>query len=219
MDETLSFEYERLRMVENQLVSRGINDQRVLNAMRNVPRHEFITPEYCYAAYDDCPLPISNGQTISQPYIVALMSELLELKGDEIVLEVGTGSGYQAAILGELARQVHTIERHARLSQDAGHMLARLGYENIQVHLGDGSKGLPEYAPYDAIIVTAAAPEAPQVLLDQLAERGRLVIPVGRRFDQYLQRWRRSGDQFKHENLLPVVFVPLIGKEGWHDQS
>lgn len=217
MDEPSTFEFERDRMVESQLVSRGIHDPRVLEAMRHVPRHEFVAPEYHSAAYDDCPLPIGDSQTISQPYIVALMSELLELKGDEIVLEVGTGSGYQAAILGELARQVHTIERHARLSQSAGSILTRLGYQNIQVHVGDGSQGLLEYAPYDAIIVTAAAPETPQPLLDQLKDGGRLVIPVGRRFEQSLQRWRRQGDRLKHENLLPVAFVPLIGEEGWRD--
>jgi protein-L-isoaspartate(D-aspartate) O-methyltransferase len=217
MDEEPSYVFDRNQMVESQLISRGIRDPRVLEAMRSVPRHEFIAPEYRYAAYEDCPLPISSGQTISQPYIVALMSELLELKGNETVLEIGTGSGYQAAILGELAQQVHTVERHARLREDAGRILDKLGYTNIQVHLGDGSKGLPDFAPYDAIIVTAAAPEAPQSLLDQLKEGGRLVIPVGRRFDQYLQRWRRSGDQFKRENLLPVAFVPLIGEQGWNE--
>lgn len=204
-------------MVKTQLISRGIHDQRVLNAMSKVPRHEFVADEYRYAAYDDCPLPIGNGQTISQPYIVAFMSELLELTGSEHVLEVGTGSGYQTAILAEIAGEVDTIERYRHLSQDAALVLQRLGYQNIRFHEGDGTKGLVEFAPFDAIIVTAGAPVTPTALLDQLGENSRMVIPVGRRYDQYLQRWRFIEGKLKHEDLLPVAFVPLIGEEGWNE--
>ena len=205
------------RMVESQIISRGIRDRRVLDAMRNVPRHVFVPPEHRYLAYSDGALPIGNGQTISQPYIVALMTELLELKGDEKVLEVGTGSGYQAAVLAMLAGKVHTIERHASLARYAARLLEDLKITNVQVHVGDGTLGLPEFAPFAAIIVTAAAPEVPKVLLEQLEDGGRLVIPVGQRGDQYLERWQRQGDQYAYENILSVAFVPLIGAQGWKE--
>lgn len=205
----------RQRMVDTQIASRDIDDRRVLQAMRTVPRHVFVPPEHRQYAYTDGPLPIGSGQTISQPYIVALMTQLLELNGTEKVLEVGTGSGYQAAILAELADQVHTIERHPGLARHAERLMQDLGLENVQVHIGDGSLGLPEFAPYSGIIVTAAAPRVPQALLDQLEEGGRLVIPVGGRYGQYLERWRRKEEKFELETITPVAFVPLVGKEGW----
>jgi protein-L-isoaspartate(D-aspartate) O-methyltransferase len=208
---------ERDRMVETQIIGRGVQDQRVLDAMRSLPRHVFVPPEHRYLAYSDGALPIGNGQTISQPYIVALMTELLELNGDEKVLEVGTGSGYQAAILSALAREVHTIERHAGLARYAARLLDDLKIANVQVHVGDGTLGLAEFAPFAGIIVTAAAPDVPQALFDQLADGGRLVIPVGRHGDQYLERWQRHGDQFAYENILSVAFVPLIGAQGWKE--
>lgn len=208
---------EREYMVESQIVRRGVRDMRVLEAMRDVPRHVFVAPEYRYLAYTDGPLPIGNGQTISQPYIVALMSELLALRGDEKVLEVGTGSGYQAAILAHLAGEVHSIERYANLAQYAAGILQDLRLENVQVHTGDGSKGLPEHAPYAGIIVTAAAPNIPRPLLDQLEDGGRLVIPVGSRGGQVLERWVRHGERYDYESIIPVAFVPLVGEQGWKD--
>jgi protein-L-isoaspartate(D-aspartate) O-methyltransferase len=211
------FASEREHMVESQIVRRGVRDVRVLDAMRDVPRHVFVAPEYRYLAYADGPLPIGNGQTISQPYIVALMSELLMLHGDELVLEVGTGSGYQAAILAHLARQVHTVERYANLARCAAGILQDLGLDNVTVHTGDGTKGLPDHAPYAGIIVTAAAPNIPRPLLDQLDEGGRLVIPVGGRGGQVLERWVRHGERYDYESIIPVAFVPLVGEQGWKD--
>jgi protein-L-isoaspartate(D-aspartate) O-methyltransferase len=210
-----AFWREREQMVREQILARAIRDPLVLEAMRAVPRHCFIAPEYHDLAYADGPLPIGLGQTISQPYIVALMSELLELKGVEKVLEVGTGSGYQAAILAHLAKEVHTIERHANLARLAQRTLRDLGLVNVSVHVGDGSCGLIDFAPFDGILVTAAAPRVPQALLDQLADGGRLALPVGKRSGQVLERWVRTGDHFEPEEVLPVAFVPLIGKFGW----
>jgi protein-L-isoaspartate(D-aspartate) O-methyltransferase len=215
MDDDLSYASQRERMVDDQILDRGISDSRVLNAMRTVPRHRFVPPRDRHLAYTDGPLLIGHNQTISQPYIVALMTELLELKGDERVLEVGTGSGYQAAILGLLAREIHTIERHEELGAHARVVLEELGLMNVHVHIGDGSAGLPEYAPYQAILVTAAAPGVPQPLLDQLAEQGRLVLPVGSLGEQVLERWVRRGDQFTHRVITAVAFVPLRGEYGW----
>ncbi|MBN2550956.1 MAG: protein-L-isoaspartate(D-aspartate) O-methyltransferase [Anaerolineales bacterium] len=209
------FETDRDFMVDSQIVARGVHDPRVLEAMRTVPRHCFVQPDYRYLAYTDGPLPIGSGQTISQPYIVALMSELLQLKGDEKVLEVGTGSGYQAAVLAQLAKEVHTIERHANLARYAASILEQLGVTSVHVHVGDGTLGLPELAPFAAITVTAAAPNVPDILLAQLSEGGRLVIPVGSRGSQYLERWRRQGDHYDQEDIIPVAFVPLIGEHGW----
>jgi len=217
MNDETDFEADRKYMVENQLLSRDIRDPLVLEAMRKVPRHRFVLPEYHHLAYSDGPLPIGRGQTISQPYIVALMSQLLELKGDETVLEIGTGSGYQAALLGFLARDVYTIERHEELARQASRLMEDLGLGNVHIHIGDGSKGLPQYAPYQGIIVTAAAPNVPQALLDQLDEGGKLVIPVGSRGGQFLERWLRKGDDFQCKNVIPVAFVPLVGKYGWEE--
>ena len=205
----------RERMVREQIEARGVTDPRVLEAMRRVPRHLFVPPDYRDLAYSDGPLPIGHGQTISQPFIVAYMTALLRLKGDEKVLEIGTGSGYQAAVLAHLAREVHTVERIPALAEQARQRLEALGLDNVTVHLGDGTLGLPELAPFDAILVTAAAPKVPQSLLDQLADGGRLVIPVGSRGVQYLERWLRFGDEFRRQVLDPVAFVPLIGEEGW----
>jgi protein-L-isoaspartate(D-aspartate) O-methyltransferase len=210
---------ERERMVYNQIEARGVRDQRVLDAMRTVPRHLFVPAYQVGAAYRDTPLAIGQGQTISQPYIVALMTELLELAGDERVLEIGTGSGYQAAILGRLAAKVITIERFAELAQEARERLSRLGYANVRVEVGDGTLGWPPDAPYDGIIVTAASPELPEPLPDQLADGGRLVVPVGPRWTQHLVRLRRRGGTFTTESLIGVAFVPLIGAHGWQDRG
>ena len=210
-----SYERERLRMVKEQLARRDICDERVLQAMSVVPRHLFTPEEYRDLAYTDGPLPIGERQTISQPYIVALMTEMLELQGDETVLEIGTGSGYQAAVLAHLAYQVHTVERHASLATQAEKIFSRLGLVNVMVHIGDGSLGWQATAPYQGIIVTAAAPHAPQPLLDQLADGGRMVIPVGGMSGQFLELWHRQGDLYTHETTLPVAFVPLRGEHGW----
>jgi protein-L-isoaspartate(D-aspartate) O-methyltransferase len=210
---------ERERMVYNQIEARGVRDARVLETMRAVPRHQFVPPYQAEAAYRDTPLAIGQGQTISQPYIVALMTELLELKGDERVLEVGTGSGYQAAILSRLAAEVISVERFPSLAQEARERLARLGYENVRVEVGDGTLGWPQDAPYDAIIVTAASPEMPEPLPGQLADGGRLVAPVGPRWAQHLVRVRREGGRFKRETSIGVAFVPLIGTHGWQERG
>ena len=209
------FASQRQQMVDNQIARRHIRDPRLLEAMRSIPRHEFVPHEHRHLAYTDGPLPIGLGQTISQPYIVALMTQLLNLQGAENVLEVGTGSGYQAAILAYMARQVHTIERHPELARRAAEILAELGLVNVQVHTGDGSLGLPEFAPYEAIIVTAAAPDTPRPLLEQLADGGRLVLPVGEHGGQYLERWTRQEAHYEKEAIVPVAFVPLIGELGW----
>lgn len=218
MDED-AYTIPRQRMVKEQLRERDIDDPRVLEAMSLVPRHVFVPLEHRELAYADGPLPIGANQTISQPYMVALMTQLLELSGDEIVLEVGTGSGYQAAVLAHLARRVHTIERHANLARLAARLLADLGLDNVTVHVGDGSRGLPEFSPYQAILVTAAAPQVPPALLEQLAEAGRLVIPVGGQNGQTLERWVRQGPGFKREDHGMVAFVPLLGEFGWQNHD
>ncbi len=205
----------RERMVKNQLVARGIRDPRVLEAMRRVPRHLFVDEALVDQAYQDHPLPIGYGQTISQPYIVALMSEALELEGDEKVLEVGTGSGYQAAILGELAHKVYSVERIPQLLARARKILDSLGYNNIFLKLDDGTWGWQEFAPYDAIIVTAASPQVPEPLLKQLADPGVMVIPVGDEFSQNLVRIRKVNGQYIREDLGGVRFVKLVGDHGW----
>ncbi len=207
------------RMVAEQIAARGVRDPRVLAAMQQVPRHSFVPAASLEEAYGDFPLPIGHGQTISQPYIVAYMTERLGLHGDEKVLEIGTGSGYQAAILGLLAREVHTVERIPALAEAARRRLAELGYTNATVHLSDGTLGLPQHAPYDAILVTAAAPEVPHPLLEQLADGGRLLAPVGDRGFQHLERWIRLGDTWQRQVLESVAFVPLIGQHGWPEGS
>lgn len=208
------FYEERKRMVVHQLYSRGIRDQRILDAFESVPRHLFVPDEFQSSAYDDRPLPIGFGQTISQPFIVAYMMQLLDLTGTERVLEVGTGSGYVAAILSSLAAEVHTIELIPALADRARKTLTTLGIKNVHTHIGDGSQGWTESAPYDAIIVSAAAPRVPKSLLDQLADGGRMILPVGESGFQELELWQREGDSFSHETLLPVAFVPLRGEDG-----
>jgi len=201
---------QRERMVAEQLAVRGIRDARVLAAMRKVPRHRFVAASEAGHAYEDRPLTIGHGQTISQPYIVAFMSQALELSGDERVLDVGTGSGYQAAILGELAREVWSIEIVPPLAAGAGERLSALGYENVHVRCGDGYLGWPEYAPFDAILVAAAPDHVPQPLVDQLALGGRMILPVGKN-EQDLVLLRRTGSGVVQEEVLPVRFVPMTG--------
>ena len=200
-------------MIETQIVGRGLHDPRLLAAFEIVPRHLFVLEQDRHLAYADGPLPIGFEQTISQPYIVALMTDLLQMKGDERVLEVGTGSGYQAAILAHMAKEVHTIEFVPELAARAEGLLS--DYSNVFCHLSDGSLGWQEAAPYDAIIVTAGAPKTPQDLLNQLKDGGRLVIPVGTRGYQVLEVWTRHGDNFDRDEVIEVAFVPLRGKHGW----
>ena len=216
-DESPEWINAREHMVLHQLRGRDIVQKSVLDAMRAVPRHLFVSAEYRQSAYADGPLPIGCNQTISQPYIVALMTQELQLSGSEKVLEIGTGSGYQAAVLACLSRQVHTIERHPALAENAAALLSNLGYNNVHVHIGDGSLGLLEEAPFEAIIVTAAAPVLPQNLLDQLSPGGRLILPVGGRGTQVLELWQRQGDDFINETILSVAFVPLVGRFGWKE--
>ncbi len=209
------FERARKRMVKEQIVRRGLRDERLLGAFESLPRHLFVPEEYRYSAYDDSPLPIGFSQTISQPYIVALMTDLLKLEGNERVLEIGTGSGYQAAILGMMADEVHTIEYLPELANNADKLLKDLGFDNVHVHVGDGSLGWPEAAPFQGILVAAAAPQAPKTLLDQLDDGGRLILPVGGKGMQNLEIWERVGDEYKSKIETAVAFVPLRGEEGW----
>jgi protein-L-isoaspartate(D-aspartate) O-methyltransferase len=199
-------------MVDGQIEGRGISDPATLAAMRKVPRWEFVPDDMKSRAFEDNPLPIGEGQTISQPYIVAYMTEALKLEADDRVLEVGTGSGYQAAVLSVMAADVYTIEIIESLAEDARETLERLGYSNVHVLVGDGYRGWPDEAPFDGIIVTCAPDHVPQPLLDQLAEGGRLVIPLGGQYPQMLKRFTRRGDTFKEENLEPVLFVPMTGE-------
>jgi protein-L-isoaspartate(D-aspartate) O-methyltransferase len=214
----LNFAKARQRMVDEQIASRGIRDLRVLNAMCKVPRHLFVEEALHGQAYNDYPLPIGEKQTISQPYMVALMTEALELKGDERVLEIGTGSGYQAAILAELAEWVYSIERIRSLANKARKLLDELNCYNVEIRVSDGTQGWKEKAPYQAITVTAGAPEVPQPLLDQLIPGGRLVVPVGDAFSQTLVRVIRTKGGFKREDMGGCHFVKLIGKHGWDEQ-
>jgi len=209
------FDGMRKRMVEEQLVGRGISDKRVLEAFLKVPRHKFVADEYIESSYSDYPLPAGNGQTISQPYMVALMTERLGLKGPERVLEIGTGSGYQAAILAELAMQVYSVERIDELARKADETLKELGYDNFSIKVGDGTLGWEEEAPYDGMIVTAGTPQIPQSLIKQLKDGGRLVIPVGGAFSQILTIAEKNGESIKTTSVCGCVFVPLIGEEGW----
>jgi len=204
-------------MIQQHLVARGIRDEAVLRAMREVPREAFVEPGMEAFAYEDSPLPIQEGQTISQPYIVAFMTEALELSLEDRVLEIGTGSGYAAAVLSRVAREVYTVERIPSLAHTAAARLRELRYGNVLVHLGDGTLGWQEHAPYDAIVVTAGAPEVPESLMRELAVQGRLVIPVGgaQHFQTLVRVRRESETRFVREELCAVRFVPLIGQEGW----
>ena len=215
MNRDSEYALERKNMVDEQLRGRGIADRRVLEAMAYVPRHEFVRPEDARLAYADMPLGIGQHQTISQPYIVALMTEWLAPQPEEVVLEVGTGSGYQAAVLSRLCRQVYSLERIPELAERARIILRRLGLKNVEVITGDGSLGWPPQAPFPAIMVTAAAPHVPKSLLAQLADGGRLVLPVGGRDGQILESWVRRGSEMDHERIAPVAFVPLVGDQGW----
>ena len=210
-------EYKELRelMIKTQLIPRGIKDRRVLDAMERVPRHLFVDISTITSAYSDMALPIGEGQTISQPYMVAVMTELLELKGTEKVLEIGTGSGYQAAVLAELSQDVYTIERIVSLAEKAKKKFQDLSYLNIHMKADDGTLGWPEEAPFDRIIITAGSPEIPMPLTEQLAEGGIIVIPVGDLYSQQLLRYRKSGKNPIIEYHTPCVFVPLIGQYGW----
>jgi protein-L-isoaspartate(D-aspartate) O-methyltransferase len=209
----------RQEMVERQLRKRGIRDERVLAAMFSVLRHEFVPTELFSQAYSDRPLPIGHHQTISQPFMVAAMAEALELSGSERVLEIGSGSGYQAAVLSLLAREVHTVETLEALAADTRERLRRLGYGNVQVHVGDGTLGWPDQAPFDGIVVTAAAPDIPPPLAAQLVQRGRLIIPVGTPDEQRLLRVEKRGDGLTKRELYHCRFVPLIGQYGWKTKN
>ena len=214
-------EFKELRdlMVKTQLIPRGIKDERVLAAMKKVPRHLFVDEPMKHRAYDDSALPIGEGQTISQPYMVAVMTELLELKGTEKVLEIGTGSGYQAAVLAELAKEIYTVERIAVLAERAEKRYRELGYANIRVKVADGTLGWPDASPFDRIIITAGTPKVPEPLLQQLADQGILIAPVGDRFSQQLIKVRKTGDKVLQEYHTPCVFVPLIGEYGWKKED
>ena len=209
--EDAGFARAREEMVATQIASRDVRDPRTLAAMRKVARHLFVPPALAGQAYEDHPLPIGHGQTISQPYIVAFMTEALGLRGGETVLEVGTGSGYQAAVLGEIAARVYTIEIVGPLAEEAAALLKRLGYANVEARAGDGYLGWPEAAPFDAIMVTAAAPRIPEPLKQQLKDGGRLILPVGDEWQELVVVTRR-GDRFEERRVLPVRFVPMTGK-------
>jgi len=217
----MKFEEQRKEMVDHQLSRRGIQDDAVLKAMGTVPREAFVPDDMTHRAYEDSPLPIGQGQTISQPYIVAVMIEHLQLHQSDRVLEIGTGSGYGAAVLSRIAAEVYTVERRASLAENARQRLRDLGYENVHLRVGDGSLGWSEQAPFEAILVTAGAPDVPGPLKDQLAVGGRLVIPTGQRpVVQSLVRLRKkdAGD-FARERLEAVRFVPLVGEAGWRESE
>lgn len=208
---------ERNRMVDEQIVSRGVQDERVLAVMRKIPRHEFLPEAIRGMAYADNALPLGEGQTMSQPYMVALMTELLGLKGPERVLEIGTGSGYQAAVLAELCEKVYTVERVKSLADKARATLDRLGYKSVAIKVYDGTYGWKEMAPFDAIVVTAGSPDIPAPLVEQLKEGGRMVIPVGDRYGQELVTVVKTAEGITARRSIPCVFVPLIGNHGWKE--
>ena len=213
----MGYETARKTMVEEQLRRRGIRDEKVLAVFQKVPRHEFVSKDLVASAYDDYPLAIGEGQTISQPYMVALMTECLKLKGAEKVLEIGTGSGYQLAILLEIAKEAYSVERIGPLAERAGDTLKRLGYTNFKIKVGDGTLGWKECGPYDGIVVTAGSPAIPRPLLGQLKDGGRLVVPVGGAFGQTLMVLEKKGEGITAKEVLDCVFVPLVGKEGWRE--
>ncbi len=214
-------DYKKLqeRMVKDQLIRRGIRDKKVLAAFYKVRREKFVSSELRRQAYEDFPLPIGEGQTISQPYMVALMTQSLELKGHEKVLEIGTGSGYQTAILAELSQEVYSVERIKSLAQKAQRLLKRLGYNNIKIFSGDGTLGWKECSPYDRILVTAGAREVPLSLIEQLKEKGIMVIPIGNLYSQDLKVIKKKKDGIRSVTVEKCVFVPLIGKYGWEEST
>jgi len=213
----INYESERRRMVNEQIIPRGVKDERVLAAMRKVPRHEFLPEAIRGMAYGDHALPLGEGQTISQPYMVALMTELLELQDTERVLEIGTGSGYQAAVLAELCGKVYTVERVKILAERARATLDRLGYNSVAIKVYDGTYGWKDMAPFDAIMVTAGAPDIPAPLVEQLREGGRMVIPVGERYGQMLIKAVKTAGGIITLKSIPCLFVPLIGNHGWKE--
>jgi len=218
MKTPISIDLDKLKaaMVTEQLIPRNISDKIILEAFRKVPRHEFVPEDLRQSAYNDYPLPIGEDQTISQPYMVALMTECLKLKGGEKVLEIGTGSGYQASILAEIAGDVYSVERFKALADKASGVLNSLGYRNIHIKVGDGTLGWSEFAPYDGIVVTAGAPSIPDSLVKQLKDGGRLIIPIDRGgFGQVLTLVERVGPTIRTSDICACTFVPLIGKEGW----
>lgn len=215
----MDFKELREFMVKSQLIPRGIRDERVLTAMKKVPRHIFVDVHIQHRAYDDMALSIGEGQTISQPYMVALMTEILELKGNERVLEVGTGSGYQAAILAELSKEVYTVERVLSLAEKAADRFHSLGYSNIHIKVADGTLGWPDEAPFDRIIITAGAPKIPDPLIEQVSEGGIIVAPVGDRFSQQLLKVKKYQGRLVETYHIPCVFVPLIGEHGWKEED
>jgi protein-L-isoaspartate(D-aspartate) O-methyltransferase len=211
----LNYRLSREEMVLTQLERRGLHDERVLNAMRKVKRHHFVEPAFRDRAYDDTPLPIDEGQTISQPYVVARMTDLLDIQPSDKVLEIGTGSGYQAAVLAELCHKVYSIERHMSLLQKARAALDEQGYSNVVLKQGDGTIGWTEFAPFDKIIITAAAPKFPRTLFNQLKDGGLMVFPMGEKRTQDLVLVQRSGEEAMMKEVGQVAFVPLVGREGW----
>ena len=217
----LDFEHARARMVETQIARRGVRNPRILDAMRKVPREKFVEEGLEELAYEDSPLPIGEGQTISQPFVVAHMIDAAGLEPGDRVLEVGTGSGYAAAVIAEIAAEVFTIERHAALGEAARRRLKTLGFDNVELRIGDGTRGWPEKAPFDAIIVAAGGPAAPAALKEQLEIGGRLIVPVGeeRRSQRLIRVTRLAAGRFEEEDLGGVMFVPLIGEQGWAEGS
>jgi protein-L-isoaspartate(D-aspartate) O-methyltransferase len=213
----INYEKERKRMVDEQIVGRGVRDGHVLTVMRKIPRHEFLPEAIRGMAYTDNALPLGEGQTMSQPYMVALMTELLSLKGSERVLEIGTGSGYQAAVLAELCEKVYTVERIKSLADKARATLDRLGYKRVAIKIYDGTYGWKEMAPFDAIVVTAGSPDVPAPLVEQLKVGGRMVIPVGERYGQELIVVDKTAEGVATTRSIPCVFVPLIGNHGWKE--
>ena len=215
----MKFEDQRRAMVQEQIIARGINEQKVVDALLKVPRHLFVPEDIRHLSYQDSPLSIGNGQTISQPYIVALMTNLLEIKSSDKILEIGTGSGYQTALLAEMCETVYTVERIGQLSQYARKILNELAYKNIHFKVGDGTlgwkNGVPSCSEFNKIIVTAAAPDIPQSLMEQLADKGLMIIPAGNRMYQELILIKREKDKYFQSNYGGCTFVPLIGKEGW----